>query len=240
MPKAIVEAPGEPVLVKFIDHDAWGTHQGFENVTEYPFEVGQEVEVEHTDDVNPMITKVFVDGRLVVDLPGEYIKLKHEAYQIENKLELYRRYLKNKFNYAERMAALHPALRERLEGIIGNHGEEFYTEPMGFEYELFISEQATLLIESFKDPAIRQGVKDARALIPDDPDAPSYQWETGTIYWDNDSPLEALIAWYALNSQLNDYRYKDQVALVPGWSDDHSGMTASTAFAFAKWLTPEH
>lgn len=235
MAKGIIESVGEQPMVKFIDYDGFGTHQGFENVTEYPFEVGQEVEVWHTTCANPLITKVFVDHKLVVDLPGEYLSLKHEYYMVKGKVEQYREYLRDKMGYPARLAALHPWLRDRLQSIIDKNSD-FYKEPMGMGYELFLSEQADLLVRSFQDPEIRRGVKESGALIPDNPTADSFSWHTGNADWDVDNPVDALIAWYALNSKVNDYRYKEQVALVPGWSDGHSGMTAGAAYSFAKHI----
>lgn len=45
---------------------------------------------------------------------------------------------------------------------------------------------------------------------------------------------DAIDDWWALNSAAHGYDWKAQHAMVPGWSDDHSGNTAGCAMMLAK------
>lgn len=232
----ISDVSDDYVQVKY--DEPGGAYQGFENLSGYEFEKDQSVQVERPDSFG-LIAAVYVDGKRVVELPEEYRELKRELYLLESKMKHWKGYLKIKPKLEDRLSALHPLLRERIEGFIEDRGEEkFFVEDMG-EYELFIVEQANMLYESFKNPLVRQAVWEAGAKVPNNRTAPSYQWDEGNRDWDVDSPTDVLLAWWALNSKISDYNYELQHELVPDWSNGHSGNTAGAAYWFAKSLLSE-
>jgi hypothetical protein len=191
------------------------TGQGFENITDYPFVVGQIVETDGGE-LGSTLTQVRVDGRLVVEIPLAYQEAKRKLYQAKSKVKAWEDYLKAKPGLHARIYALPPRLRDRLVGFIEEYGQdEFFTEAMGGFYELFISEQAAMLVREFS-------LYDARAAV-----AAATGEPVGT-------PAEALDDWWELNSQKHDYNYTEQHRLVPEWSSGHSGMTGSAAYYFAR------
>lgn len=232
--EAVVESiDNGHVYVSYVGDFAF--HQGFENVSNYPFEINQTVTIERPNDFG-LIEAVYVDGERVVHIPEDYKQLRKDAAQLERHLNNYRRYLALKPKLQDRLDSLHPRLRARMEYFFNEEGEkEFFLDGMG-EYELFIMEQATMLYETFREAATRQAVWEIGALVPNNPEAPSYLWEHGNRHWDVNSPTDALLAWWSINSKIWDYKSQLQYDLVPGWSNAHSGNTAGGAYSFARSL----
>lgn len=154
------------------------------------------------------------------------VNMSDEYRDMRNKIDLYNIKMRNErdafINYddrMERLSNLPDLLRNRLQGFLSDD-PDFERESMGFAYELFLSEQACELYKASKTEEFRSETAAATGRNCDD-------------------PIDAINAWWALNSAAFDYNYELQYAIMPAWSNGHSGMTASAAKMFAIMLLEE-
>ena len=191
-------------------------------------ELGDEVDIQwdsgqwNNEGWGQRVRRVDWNGETLVDMSDDYMDMKHKLYLYEVKMRNERNAFLNREENERRMANLIEPFQIRLNRFLAED-PDFAKQSMGLEYELMICEQAQMLYEISQDKSWR-GQLCSQVEHPD----------RGFI--DDPTPNQALEAWWSLNTAFHKYNYREQYKWIPDWEQGHSGLTASSAYQFARLL----
>jgi len=158
----------------------------------------------------------------------------HEAWVKEYLERQHAEFERDKAKLDAAYEALPPPLKRRLDRFRAADPDFRWREEA---YEMAACAEAGRLYRAAMDPAFGAALKAAGIKFPKDQSKPDFEWteNDGTTEWE-DTPLNRLIAFDAINSKLNGYAYKRMHEFLPDMDDGHSGNTWGHAVWFAKLL----
>jgi hypothetical protein len=193
----------------------WGTFGlGAEELNGFKPEVGDAIIV-YTQGFS-QIAGVAIDGHVLRYNTPEVLAAKHQEFVNANRLKRLEEYVAHGDELKARAEALPAPLRERMRRFADQGGTEFWIEDAS--YEMYALEGAAALLRKVQSLGLVNDI--------DNTENNSDQANDTAVQWLED--------WWALNTKEHNYDYKTQMQMVPEFGDGHSGNTAGAAYSMAK------